>query len=121
MGTYTIHEKDVKGMQLPGRFHKMIVEPGNMGSSLMCAGVAFFPGNSHAPEHVHEHQEEILYVLEGRGYMYFDGEKKEIFPGMFMFAPKGVVHSIEAVSKEDLKVLYVFSPPVKQGSYDKHA
>jgi mannose-6-phosphate isomerase-like protein (cupin superfamily) len=72
-----------------------------------------FPWKSDAPEHVHADQTEILYVLEGRGYMHFDGERKEISPGIFMFVPKGVVHSIEAVSGEDLKVLYVFSPPVK--------
>ena len=103
MSEYTIHETDVEGVQLPGRFHKMIVQPENMACSTMCAGVAFFPGKSHAPEHVHEQGEEILYVLEGRGYMYFDGEKREIKPGMFMFAPKGVVHSIEATSEEDVR------------------
>ena len=121
MAKYTIHEDDVEGAQLPGRFHKMVVKPDNTDSTTMCAGVAFFPGKSHAPEHVHEHEEEILYVLEGRGQMYFDGEKKEIKPGMFMFVTKCVVHSIETVSNEDLKVFYVFSPPVVQGSYDKHS
>ena len=43
MSKFTIHEDDVEGVQLPGRFHKMVVKPENMDSTKMCAGVAFFP------------------------------------------------------------------------------
>ncbi len=120
MTGHTIHEREVEGVQLPGRFHKMIVKPDNLGTTTMSAGVAFFPGKSHAPEHVHQKEEEILYVLEGSGYKYFDDRRERIEPGTFMFAPRGVVHSLEATSEEQLKVLYVFSPPVQQGSYDQH-
>mgnify|MGYP006297592783 CR=1 FL=1 len=119
MTIHTVHEDDIRGVQLPGRAHKMIVQPDTMHSTTMCAGVATFPASSHAPEHVHKDEEEILYVLSGQGQMYFDGVPEPIRPGSFMFVPKGIVHSLEATTSEELKVLYVFSPPVIQGSYDR--
>ena len=119
MGKYTIHERDVESVSLPGRDHKMVVKPETLGSELMCGGVAVFPAGKHAPPHVHEAAEEILYVLSGKGNMYFDGVAERIEPGTFMLAKQGVEHSLEADAGEDLKVFYVFSPPVKQGSYDQ--
>lgn len=119
MRKYTIHENEVQAVQLPGRSHKMVVRPDNMQAENMCAGVAVFPANAHAPAHVHKLEEEILYVLSGKGNMYFNGEPEALTPGTFMLVPKGVEHSLEAVGDEDLKVFYVFSPQVVQGSYDK--
>ncbi|MCK4816162.1 cupin domain-containing protein [bacterium] len=118
MEIHTIHESEVATKDLPGRKHKMVVRPDNIGAKNMCAGVAVFPANAHAPSHMHEKEEEILYVLKGEGNMYFDGKPERIKEGSFMFVPKGVRHSLEATSDKDLKVFYVFSPPVIQGSYD---
>jgi quercetin dioxygenase-like cupin family protein len=33
--------------------------------------------------------------------------------------PVGVEHSVNNLSDEVMKLAYVFSPPVRQGSYDK--
>ena len=118
MEIYTIHESEVMTKDLPGRKHKMVIRPDNTGTKNMCAGVAVFPGNAHAPSHVHEKEEEILYVIEGEGNMYFDGKPERIREGSFMFVPVGVKHSLEATTGKALKVFYVFSPPVIQGSYD---
>jgi len=119
MGKYVIHENDIETKQLPGRSHKMVLRPDNIGSKNMCAGVAVFPANKHAPSHVHEKEEEMLYVLAGEGNMYFNGKAEPIKEGTFMFVPKAVEHSLEATTDNDLKVFYVFSPPTVQGSYDK--
>ena len=121
MKKYTIHENEVKAVSLPGRKHKMIIGPDNFGKSkTMCFGVADFPANQHAPTHVHQVQEEILYVLTGKGEMYFDSKIEKIEIGTCIFVPPKVEHSIKNTSNEVLKVAYVFSPPAKQGSYDKN-
>lgn len=119
MRKYTVHENDVEAVQLPGRSHKMVVKPDNMKAEKMCAGVAVFPAGRHAPAHIHEKEEEILYVVSGRGGIYFNGAPEAVEPGTFMLVPAGVEHSLEAAGDEDLKVFYVFSPPLIQGSYDK--
>ena len=119
-GRYTIHEEEVAPRELPGRSHRMIIAPDRFGPAQnMSMGTADFPPKTHAPPHVHAKEEEILYVLSGFGRMYFDGEPEEIRPGICIYVPPGVEHSIENLSNEPLRVVYVFSPPVKQGSYDR--
>lgn len=116
---YTIHEKEQEAVQLPGRAHKMIISPGHFGPAQnMAFGVADFPPSQHAPGHMHEKEEEILYVLSGHGEMYFDGVPEPIEAGTCIYIPPGVEHSINNLGDEILKVAYVFSPPVKQGSYE---
>ena len=118
---YTIHEKEVEAMQLPGRSHKMIIGPDNFGKARnMCFGVANFPPDTTAPGHVHDIQEEILYVLSGKGNIYIgDNDPEKIIRGTCIYIPVGKTHRIENTGSKVLKVAYVFSPPAKQGSYDK--
>jgi mannose-6-phosphate isomerase-like protein (cupin superfamily) len=117
---FTIHEDEVEAKELPGRKHKMMIGPADFGqASNMCMGVATFPPRTHAPPHLHPKEEEILYVLAGKGEMYFDGVPEGIYPGICIYVPPNVEHSINNTGNEPLKVLYVFSPPVTQGSYDK--
>ncbi len=113
------HERDVEAKRLPGRDHKMIVGPfeGMLPCKNMCFGVADFPPEAHAPAHVHNGQEEIIYVLSGSGEICFDGVPEKVEPGSCVSIPPNVEHSIKNQSKEVMKVVYVFSPPVVQGSY----
>ncbi len=120
MNQHTIHESEVAAVALPGRDHKMIIGPNNFGpAQTMCFGLADFPPRRHAPAHVHMSQEEILYVLTGAGEFYFDGVPEPVVPGTCVYVPPGVEHSINNTGDEVLKVAYVFSPPVAQGSYDR--
>jgi quercetin dioxygenase-like cupin family protein len=117
---HVIHESEVEAKKLPGRDHKMIISPWHFGPAKnMCFGVAYFPANAHAPAHVHPAEEEIIYVLTGRGEIYFDGVPEPVEPGSCVYVPPGVEHSINNQSDEVMKIAYVFSPPVVQGSYDK--
>ena len=117
---YIIHESEVEAKELPGRKHKMIVSPWHFGKSRnMCFGIADFPPNSHAPEHVHPEEEEIIYFITGYGEMFFDGKPEKIKKGSVAFIPSKIKHSIKNNSNETMNLVYVFSPPVKQGSYGK--
>ena len=121
MRKYTIHESEVEAVQLTGRAHKMIIGPANFGpAEHMCFGVADFPAQSHAPVHVHPAEEEILYLLSGSGEFYFDGQPEPVEPGTCVYIPAGLEHSINNTCDEVMKVVYVFSPAVVQGSYDRH-
>jgi len=120
MGKHTVHEKDVEYVALPGRDHKMIVGPGKaMQAENMSFGVADFPPNAHAPAHDHAAAEEIIYVLTGRGEIYFDGVPEPVQPGTVAYVPAGVEHSVNNTSDQVMKIVYIFSPPVAQGSYER--
>jgi mannose-6-phosphate isomerase-like protein (cupin superfamily) len=92
---------------------------GMLRAESLCGGVAWFPPRSHAPAHTHHDEEEVIYILEGAGKIYFDGVPEEVKRGDFVSIGRGTAHSIENMGGKELKVLYVFTPPVVQGSYDR--
>ena len=119
--SHILNEDKIEAKALPGREHKMVFGPFEdlLNSKSMCGGVAWFPAKSHAPAHVHTKEEEVIYILTGYGVIYFDGQPEDVKPGDFVNIPCGVEHSIRNDADESMKLLYVFSPPVVQGSYDK--
>lgn len=118
---HVLHEDRIAAKSLPGRDHKMVVGPyeGQLNTKNMSGGVAWFPPKATAPSHIHAEEEEVIYILSGHGAIYFNGEPEEVKPGDFVSIPKGTDHCIRNDSDEKMKLLYMFSPAVKQGSYEK--
>ncbi len=52
--------------------------------------------------HTHETSSEIIYILEGRGKVLYDGEYEQIEKGMCHYCPKGHSHSLINESESDL-------------------
>jgi quercetin dioxygenase-like cupin family protein len=61
------------------------------------------------PRHVHQHEDEALYVLEGRVRAVIGTETVVAGPGEFVFLPRGIAHSLHAESPE-ARGLVVLSP-----------
>jgi len=116
---YHVKEKDVGGIQLPGRLWKKLIGPENGGCKNMIFGVVSFPPDSNPGTHVHPNEEEIIYVLSGHGETKVGGKTYPLEPGVGVFAEPGVEHGIKTLGNEPLILISVFSPPVKPGSYDR--
>ncbi len=58
--------------------------------------------------HYHQVSEEFYYILEGRGIMEMDGERRPVGIGDAVLIPPGAWHQIEAM--DDLKFLCCCSP-----------
>ena len=102
---YIIQENDVELVTLPGRKHRMAVSSWNFGkSSRMCFSTGYFPARSHAPEHFHEDEEEIIYCLSGYGEMFFDDKPEKMKEGSIIYIPPKVRHSIKNDSDEVMKL-----------------
>jgi len=70
------------------------------------------PAGKEIPEHVHETQEDIIFILAGKGTMWVDGVGE--FPlekGTFVRVPKNTRHRIYSVT-EDILNYDVFTPPL---------
>ena len=64
------------------------------------------PGRESFIYHSHEHEEEFLYILSGRGRAEIDGNSFEVGPGDFMgFTAPGVAHHLLNPYEEDLVYL----------------
>ena len=59
--------------------------------------------------HLHRRSEEFYFLLEGRGEMEIDGERKTVGPGDAVLIPPGAWHQITAISP--LRLLCCCAPP----------
>jgi quercetin dioxygenase-like cupin family protein len=62
-----------------------------------------------APDHSHPY-DEVGYVLAGRGFAHLNGESIPIGPGSCFHLPPGIVHCIENVGPDAMRILGVFHP-----------
>ncbi|MGG6238985.1 cupin domain-containing protein [Nodosilinea sp. AN01ver1] len=64
------------------------------------------PGHDSTQYHVHQAEEEFIYILSGRGLAAIGADTVEVGPGDFMgFAPGGLAHSLSNPFAEDLVYL----------------
>jgi mannose-6-phosphate isomerase-like protein (cupin superfamily) len=62
-----------------------------------------------APDHFH-YYDEVIYVLDGDGYLDIGGEQAPIRPGTCIHLPKTLVHSLANTGESEMRVLGVFRP-----------
>jgi uncharacterized RmlC-like cupin family protein len=103
---------DIPFRQVDWGLTKDLVGPERMGSEKIRLKITEYqPGYSHKL-HMHPAQEEVIFVLEGRGVTETKEDKIEIGPGSVVFVPAGVYHATVNLSRtEPLKAVIVKSPP----------
>ena len=67
------------------------------------------PRGGQVPWHNQE-QEEIYFVVEGRGEMCLGDERREIEGGQAVFIPPGVYHQLTNVGDTPLTMIYCYGP-----------
>lgn len=112
----SLHERDAPEIPRPGRVVRPFVGA-DAGAELLSAGVVTFPPRSDSIPHRHEREEEVLYVLAGRGALVCDGKPVALEPGTFVFVPPGVEHFVRVGGDDPMRLFYAFSPPVVIGSW----
>ena len=70
------------------------------------------PKSNVPPPHSHVHNEEYLYVLEGKLRYSVNGEVKDLNAGESAFTPKGAVHGFGNPFAEPTRALVVLSPDI---------
>ncbi len=66
-------------------------------------------------EHVHEDEEQVYVVLDGKASFTINGAKKELRRGMVVFVPRQAVHEVVCESPDGLSYVYVANWPDKKG------
>ena len=70
--------------------------------------VVIEPGGK-VPEHDHE-QEEVYYILQGRGEMTVGGEIETLESVSAVYIPPNQKHALKNSGKEELHMLFVYAP-----------
>ena len=91
---------------------KNLIGPASTGSQKIKVNITeYLPGYTHKL-HVHPTQEEVIYVLSGKGISETNGDSQEISPGSVVFVPAGVPHATSNASdSESLRAVIIKSPP----------
>lgn len=104
---------------LPGRDWFTYIGPENTSTERVSVGVSVFPPGSRPTGHVHDTQEETVYVVSGRGRLVTQEATADLEPGVAVFIPTGTFHATESDGPEPLELICLFSPPVVPGSYER--
>jgi mannose-6-phosphate isomerase-like protein (cupin superfamily) len=92
-------------------FIEVLVAPGHVGMDHPIGfGTQFVPAGSHVREHAHDRNEEIIYVLEGRGRAVIDGAEHPMIPGTTLFLGKSRRHMLVNDGDEDMRWIWLLVP-----------
>src|SRR5262245_37195216 len=72
-------------------------------------GLAIWPAGSRDTQQPHT-EDEVYYVVEGRGAITVAGERRPVGPGSIVFVGIGVEHHFHDI-EEDLEVVVFWAPP----------
>ena len=88
--------------------HLIKADP-QLGSSRLGMGKQRLKAGRGIELHVHEDEEEILYVESGRGVGVVGNHQKALVAGSMMYIPQGAWHGIQ--STEEMRIIWIVSPP----------
>lgn len=110
-GVRVINIKDVEGIYRdPPRTSWILVSEQTVGAKNLAMGVNETHVGGMVPEHVHEAEEEVMFFLSGKGkFITGDGEV-DLEPGVCIYNPPGIRHSIVNTGDEVLKFVWIYSP-----------
>ena len=107
------HEGEVLVLRRPPIDGEVVikVDPKNAGSRRMAMGTQRLPVQYRVPVHQHEHQDEILFVHEGKGTGILGEERVPVEPGTTIYVPQGMWHGVENTSDAPAQIIWVIAPP----------
>lgn len=114
-----VRRSEAKVFPLPGRDQFFYIGPENSPARHLTVSVSVFPPGSKSDGHVHEHEEEIVYVISGRGRLVTPEASADLEPGVAVWIPIGTHHATESDGPEPLEVVCVYSPPIVPGGYER--
>ena len=101
----------------------MIIDGHTNGAEYLSEGITRIkPGITLKPAHSHKDIEEIIYVLEGQGEVWIEGQTCKIKKGDSVLFPANIVHTTRNIGSGELALLCIFSTAQyrEEGAYRKH-
>lgn len=96
---------DLKEFSPDKWIRKTLIQSDQMVSNMMC----YEPGQE-TPTHAHKRQDEIFFIVEGRGTVTVADEEVAVGPTSVVFVPAGTPHSVRPAGDSRLVLFYVKAP-----------
>lgn len=109
-----LNESDIAFFRVDWGRTKVLVGKGSLAPSerVMVKITEYLPGFIHE-KHVHPDQEEIIFVLSGRGLTETFSGRRDIGPGDVVWIPAGLEHATNNPYSEALRAVIIKCPPDK--------
>ncbi len=95
---------------------RFILTAAHTGGAYAISEIETRPGSG-APPHIHHHEDEAFYVLEGEVTVFSEGKEHVLKRGDFAHVPKGAVRSFTNRSAENSRMLILHCPGAAAGFY----
>lgn len=113
-----ISDRDVAPLHLEGRDLHWIINEETVGAKQMSIAVMHcFPNAVVKPLHAHRDIEEVIYILEGAGQSWIDGEIVDFVKGDAVFFPANSKHQVRNTTDDMLVTASIFSQPTTPEQY----
>ncbi len=60
---------------------------------------------------IHPNEDQVLYLISGRGTIYMDGKEMDFNKGDCVLVPAGTEHNFTTIGDESMKIITTYSPP----------
>ncbi|MCX9192915.1 cupin domain-containing protein [Carbonactinospora thermoautotrophica] len=100
----------------PKVMERMLLPGASAGGSLSMMEITVQPGGLVAPVHVHAHEDETVFVIEGRVGVRLGDLDVEAEPGSVVFGPRGVAHSFWNAGNSTARMIMAITP----GNLDRY-
>ena len=94
--------------------------PSNTGGNFAFLEVTIGPQDG-PPQHVHAHEDEMWFILEGHFRFLADGQLFDAPKGSFVFVPHGTAHCFQNLGTEPSTILVMFTPAGMERFFEQHA
>ena len=113
-----VDESTIEALDLPGRKLRWVVTNGNTNAQhcTMCV-IQVEPGQTVKPAHSHPNGEEVIYIVEGSGRVWIEGEIEPVKAGCAVLFPQGKIHMLQNSGDTVMKVACFFAPPSDLSTY----
>lgn len=113
-----VDESTIEAHDLPGRKLRWVVTNDNTNAQhcTMCV-IQVEPGQTVKPAHSHPNGEEVIYIVEGSGRVWIEGEIEPVKAGCAVLFPQGKIHMLQNSGDTVMKVACFFAPPSDLSTY----
>ncbi len=109
---------DVEPTHLEGRDLRWVITDSTVGSKQMSIAIMHcFPEAIVKPLHAHRNIEEVIYIIEGQGQAWIDGEVVDFAKGDSVFFPANSRHQVKNTGKDMLITASIFSAITSSKDY----
>jgi len=91
-----------------GKIRRVI---GSESTENMSLAIGIFQPGEGLVLHDHPKEEEFYYILCGKGTVTIGDQERNVKPGDVLYVPAGMKHKIVNTGKEELRSVFILSPP----------